>query len=111
MAAEVPAIEDRAAERTRVLRVLRQHEAALRAEGVKRLRMFGSMARGEAEPNSDVDLIVEIERGRSFSLIDLAGLQRRLHDLLGRKVDVGTTVDKLRPRMRQRFEADAIEVF
>jgi uncharacterized protein len=98
-------------ERARVLRVLREHEAELRAQGVTRLRLFGSIARGDAGPNSDVDLIVDIDRSIRFSLLDLVGLRDFLRDLLGRNVDVGTTVAKMRPRMRQRFEADAIEVF
>jgi hypothetical protein len=98
-------------ERDRVLHILRRHEAELRAQGVTRLRLFGSMARGDVGPDSDVDLIADIDRSRSFSLLDLVGLQDLLRQLLGRKVDVGTTVAKMRPRMRQRFEADAIEVF
>jgi hypothetical protein len=112
MPAETKTIDARAlTERARVLRILREHEAELRAQGVTRLRLFGSMARGDARPDSDVDLIAEIDRSRSFSLLDLVGLQDFLRDLLDRKVDVGTTVAKMRPRMRQRFEADAIEVF
>jgi predicted nucleotidyltransferase len=112
MAAEAKTIDARAlAERAHVLRILREHEAELRAQGVARLRLFGSMARGDAGPDSDVDLIAEIDRSMSFSLLDLVGLQDFLRDLLGRKVDVGTTVAKMRPRMRQRFEAEAIEVF
>jgi uncharacterized protein len=99
------------AERDRVLRILRERETELRAQGVARLRMFGSMARGEAGPDSDVDLIADIDRSMRFSLLDLVGLQDLLGDLLGRKVDVGTTAAKMRPRMRQRFEAEAIEVF
>jgi len=99
------------AERERVLRVLRAHEAEIRAQGVTRLRLFGSMARAEAGPGSDVDLIADIDRATRFSLIDLVGLQSYLADLVGRDVDVGTTVAKMRPRMRQRFEAEAIEVF
>jgi len=99
------------AERDRVLRVLRRHETKLRAHGITRLRMFGSMARGEGGPASDVDLIADIDETTSFSLIDLVGLQDFLQDLLGRRVDVGTTVAKMRPRMRQRFEAEAIEIF
>jgi predicted nucleotidyltransferase len=112
MAAEVKTIDSRAlAERARVLRILREHEAELRAQGVTRLRLFGSMARGHAEPDSDVDLIADIDHSMSFSLLDLVGLQDFLQDLLGRKIDVGTTVAKMRPRLRQRFEAEAIEVF
>jgi predicted nucleotidyltransferase len=99
------------AERERVLRVLRAHEAEIRALGVTRLWLFGSLARGEAGRKSDVDLIAEIDKGTSFSLIDLVGLRDFLADLVGREVDVGTTVAKMRPRMRQRFEAEAIEVF
>jgi hypothetical protein len=99
------------AERERVLRILRAHEAEIRAQGVTRLRMFGSMARGEAGPESDVDLLAEIDRRTSFSLIDLVGLQYQLGDLVGRKVDVGTSLENTRPRIRQRIESDAIEVF
>jgi predicted nucleotidyltransferase len=112
MAAEVKTSDAQTfIERARVLRILREHEAELRAQGVTRLRLFGSMARGDARPNSDVDLIADIDRSRSFSLLDLVGLRDFLRDLLGRNVDVGTTVAKMRPRMRQRFEDDAIEVF
>jgi predicted nucleotidyltransferase len=111
MASQTTILEPALAERERVLRVLRRHEAEIRARGVARLRIFGSMARGEAGPKSDVDLIADIDRNVSFSLLDLVGLQDFLHDLLGHKIDVGTTVAKMRPRMRQRFEAEAIEVF
>jgi predicted nucleotidyltransferase len=112
MATEAKTIDARALmERARVLRILRGHEAELRTQGVTRLRLFGSIARGDAGPDSDVDLIAEIDGNIRFSLLDLVGLQDLLRDLLGRKVDVGTTVAKMRPRMRQRFEAEAIEVF
>lgn len=111
MAAQADTLSPALAERELVVRVLRQHEAEIRARGVTRLRMFGSMARGEAGPESDVDLIADIDRSARLSLLDLVGLQHFLQDLLGRKVDVGTTVDKMRPRMRRRFDADAIAVF
>ncbi len=111
MASDLKTLDPAQAERERVLRTLRGHEAEIRAQGVTRLRMFGSMARGEARPESDVDLIADIDRNIRFSLLDLVGLQDLLRDLLGREVDVGTTVAKMRPRMRQRFEAEAIEVF
>jgi predicted nucleotidyltransferase len=112
MAAEARSIDAQGvAERKRVLRVLRAHETELRARGVARLRLFGSMARGEARPDSDVDLIADIDRNVSFSLLDLVGLQDFLSEVLGRQVDIGTTVAKLRPRLRQHFEAEVIEVF
>ena len=99
------------AERARVLRILREQEAEIRAQGVTRLRMFGSMARGEAGPESDVDLIADIDKGVKFSLIDLVGLQYFLADLVGRRVEVGTSLASARPRIRQRIESDLVEVF
>ncbi len=56
--------------------------------GAHNVRLFGSVARGEAGPDSDVDFLVELEPGRS--LLDLGGLLMDLQDLLGRKVDVVT---------------------
>jgi hypothetical protein len=99
------------AERERVLTLLRAKEAELRALGVTRLRLFGSMARGEAGPESDVDLIAEIDHGFGFSLLDLVGLQQDLGELIGRKVEIATAAERMRPRIRRRVEADAIEVF
>lgn len=56
--------------------------------GAHNVRVFGSVARGEAGENSDIDLLVELEEGRS--LLDQAGLVLDLEELLGRKVDVVT---------------------
>lgn len=67
----------------------RQEIAELAARhGATNVRVFGSVARGEAGPDSDVDLLVELEPGRS--LFDLGGLTADLRDLLGRRVDVVT---------------------
>jgi predicted nucleotidyltransferase len=62
-----------------VLRVAARH-------GARSVRVFGSAARGEAEPSSDVDFLVELEEGRS--LLDLVGLRQDLEELLERPVDV-----------------------
>jgi predicted nucleotidyltransferase len=97
--------------RERVLRVLRAHEAEIRARGVTRLCLFGSKARGEAGPGSDVDLLADSESGAKFSLIDLVGLQYFLGDLLGRRVEIGTSLEQARPRVLERIERDALEVF
>ena len=56
--------------------------------GAKNIRVFGSFARGEAGPDSDLDLLVDMEPGRS--LLDLGELMLDLGDLLGRKVDIVT---------------------
>ncbi len=80
-----------------ILRIAAQH-------GAHNVRVFGSVARGEARPDSDVDLLVEWEAGRS--LLDLGGLLMDLQTLLGREVDVVT--DKgLRDRIRTRVLQEA----
>ncbi len=67
----------------------REQILALAAKrGVFNVRVFGSVARGEANPNSDVDLLVDMEEGRS--LFDLGGLLMDLQELLHRKVDIVT---------------------
>ena len=56
--------------------------------GARNVRVFGSVARGEADDTSDIDLLVELEPGRS--LLDLGGLQYELERVLGHRVDVVT---------------------
>lgn len=56
--------------------------------GVRNIRVFGSVARGEANNESDIDLLVDVEPGRS--LFDLGGFQMEMQTLLGRRVDVVT---------------------
>jgi len=71
----------------------------LRRLGVRRASVFGSLARGEDDEESDVDLLVELEPGRS--LLDLAELKVELEEVLGRRVDV-ITYDSLHPLLRDR---------
>ena len=73
--------------------------------GACRIRVFGSVARGDARPESDIDFLVEMEPGRS--LIDLGGLVSDLQELFGRDVDV-VTERGLKPRIRARVLAEAI---
>ena len=71
---------------------VREHREEILAvaarHGARNVRLFGSVARGEAGTSSDVDFLVDLEPGRS--LLDLAGLLADLRDLLGRDVDVVT---------------------
>jgi predicted nucleotidyltransferase len=76
-----------------------------RANGATRVRVFGSMARGEAGPESDVDLLIDLEPSRH--LLDLVAIKQDLEDLLGREVHV-VTEGALRPAMRERVMPDAI---
>ena len=72
--------------------------------GAYNVRVFGSVARGEDDEQSDVDFLVEMEKGRS--LLDMGGLLMDLRDLLGRKVDV-VTPNGLRARIRDRVLSEA----
>ena len=73
--------------------------------GAHNVRLFGSVARGEAHSDSDIDVLVDLEPDRS--LFDLGGLLMELQDLLGCKVDV-VTEQGLRPRIRERVLRDAV---
>jgi len=73
--------------------------------GAINVRVFGSVARGEARPDSDVDFLVDLESGRS--LFDLGGLLTDLQNLLGCKVDV-VTERGLRARVRERVKREAV---
>lgn len=75
--------------------------------GAREVRVFGSVARGEADQKSDIDFLVELEPGRS--LLDLGGLQMELESLLGRRVDV-VTARGLKARIRERVLREAVPV-
>jgi predicted nucleotidyltransferase len=85
-------------------------EPELRRRGVRHLAVFGSVARGDDRPDSDIDLAVEIEPGRSFSLIRMEETRLFLEDALRRRVDLGE-VDSLRPHVRSAFEHDRVSIF
>ncbi len=93
--------------REQVIKILRDHQAEIDAFGVRRLVLFGSVARDEAHRGSDVDLLVEFER--PTGLFGLFALQNRLEELLGCPVDLGTT-DSLKERYRSRVIAECIDV-
>jgi predicted nucleotidyltransferase len=85
-------------------------EPELRRRGVRHLDLFGSIARGEDHAQSDIDLAVDIEDGRSFSLIRMEEARLLLEDALGLPVDLGE-IDSLRPQVRAAFERDRIPIF
>lgn len=78
-----------------------------RARGASRVRVFGSVARGDATEASDIDFLVDLEPDRN--LLDLGGLLMDLQDLLQRDVDV-VTERGLRRRVAERVLADAVEL-
>jgi predicted nucleotidyltransferase len=97
-------------DRDSAIRTLKAHEAELRALGVQRLSLFGSVARGEAGPDSDVDVVVTLDPGRKIGLFRFAVLREQIADLLGREVDmVSEPVD--RARLQTRIDRDRVHVF
>ncbi|MFO8008235.1 MAG: nucleotidyltransferase family protein [Candidatus Brocadiia bacterium] len=94
--------------RETLIRERRQEIARLADKyGARNVRVFGSVARGEADEASDVDFLVELEPGRS--LFDLGGLQFELEELLGVPVDV-VTEPGLKARIRDRVLKEAVPV-
>lgn len=89
---------------------LARHADALRARGAQAAYLFGSTARDEATGSSDIDLFIDVDPGRKFSLIDLAGMRSFLAAELGIEVDL-TTRGGLHPALRERIESDAIRIF
>lgn len=92
------------------IRTLRAHEAELRALGVQRLSLFGSLARGEAGPDSDVDLAVTLDPTRKIGLFRYAALREQLTDLLGREVDM-VSEPVAKERLKVRIDRDRVHVF
>jgi len=88
-----------------IISLLKAHRTELDEFGVDSLYVFGSVARGEAGPRSDVDMLVDFNR--PIGLIRFVRLQRRLSDLLGTRVDLATR-DALREPMRTRILAEAV---
>lgn len=83
--------------RSQILKTANRH-------GARNIRVFGSVARGEDRPDSDLDLLIDLDEDRS--LLDLIGFQQDLEDLLGRKVDVHT-VPSLSRYFRDQVLAEA----
>jgi len=92
-------------EREAVLAMLERHREDLSRLGVKSLALFGSTARGDAGPDSDIDLLVEFDRPASlFAVLDLKSYLERL---LGRSVDL-VTPNALRPGFRETVLREAL---
>lgn len=77
------------------------------AHGANDLRVFGSVSRGEATDQSDVDILVKLEPGRT--LLDIVAIKQDLEDLLGCKVDV-VTEDAVSPYIREQILKEAIRL-
>jgi len=97
-------------DRDQVIARLKAHERELRAAGVLQLSLFGSVARGEAGPDSDVDVAVKLDPKRRIDLFQFYGLADRLEAMLKSKVDLLCEPIE-RAALRDRVERDRARVF
>lgn len=88
-----------------VLRSLAEHRSELTALGIRSLALFGSVARGQARPDSDVDLLVEFER--PVSLFQFVRIQNRLAAIVGSRVDL-VMREAVKPALRDRILGEAV---
>ena len=95
--------------KTDYINILQGCSSTLRNDyGIKSLRLFGSVARGEDHEGSDVDVFVETEAPNPFLLMDAKDFLERL---VGRSVDIIRNHKNLNPRLRSRIERDGVAVF
>ena len=93
-----------------VISILRAHRDELTRAGLVSLSVFGSVARGEAGPESDVDIAARIDPAARLDLLDLIGLERQISEWLGRKVDlVPEPVRK--PRVQASIDRDRVSAY
>jgi uncharacterized protein len=110
MASETATVAPALTERERVLRILHEQAARLRARGITHLSLFGSMARGEAGPKSDIDLLIEVDPAARFGLSDLLDLQEELGGLTARPINFAFA-SEMRPWLLEWIEEDRIGIF
>ncbi len=94
----------------RTLRALQRNREKLERLGVRHLSLFGSMARGEAGPESDVDVMVELDPDKGITLFDYAGIGGTIEDIIGTPVDLAQR-DRLKPYVKPEALRDEIRVF
>jgi predicted nucleotidyltransferase len=96
--------------REHVIETLRNHQQELRRRGVLHAALFGSVARDEDKPGSDIDIMVEIAPDAPVGLFEYVGITQYLEDLFPDRVDVANR-KSLKPLVRPSAERDAIYAF
>jgi uncharacterized protein len=99
-----------APKKSEVIATLKGLEPELRKRGIASAAVFGSVVRGQAQSDSDVDVLIDVDPAAAFDLLDLVGVNHLLADRLGRAVDV-VEKDALNPRLRGGILAEAETVF
>ena len=97
-------------QRQALIEALRECRSALEAEGATSLFLYGSRARGDHRADSDVDVFVDVDGAKKFSLFNLAGIKLAIEDKLGFEAHV-TTRDSLYASIRPDIERQSIRIF
>ena len=96
--------------REQVIAILREHEQELKAAGIVRLAVFGSVARGDNSAKSDVDLLADFDKTRHHTLLTIGRIATRLADLLGTTVDLSSP-EWLKASIRRQVLQEAVDAF
>jgi predicted nucleotidyltransferase len=96
--------------RTEAISKLRKSADAVKGMGATALYLFGSTARDETSERSDLDLFIDYDASRRFSLLDLIAIKQLLEEEMAVEVDV-TTRDSLHPMLKEDIERSAVRVF
>ncbi len=96
--------------REQVISTLRAHAPQLRHRGVRHAALFGSLARGEDQPASDIDILIELDPDAAIDLFAYVGITHYLADLFPARVDVANK-SSLKPHVRPSAERDAVYAF
>jgi predicted nucleotidyltransferase len=97
-------------DRQEIIDMLRQNEAALRARGVSHAALFGSRARGDNRPDSDIDIMIEVDPAAGIGVYEYVALKDYIAALFDRPVDV-VSRDGLKPYVKPAVTTDAIYAF
>ena len=96
--------------RDEVISRLRAHEPELKAAGIVRLAVFGSVARGDNSPESDVDLLADFDRTKRYTLLTMVRLENRLAELFGTTVDLSSP-EWLKESVKDQVLREAVVAF
>ncbi|MCA1359555.1 nucleotidyltransferase domain-containing protein [Bradyrhizobium sp. IC3069] len=96
--------------RDEIVAAIRKNADAIRGKGVAKLAIFGSRAGNDYRPDSDIDVLVEIEPGTSFSLLNLIDVEHIIEDATGLQAQA-TVRRSISPRFAERIADDIVEIF
>jgi uncharacterized protein len=96
--------------RDEIIAAIRKNADAIKAEGVTKLALFGSRVRGDNRPDSDIDVLIEVEPDASFSLLNLIGVEYIIEDATGLQTQAAMR-RSIPSRFAQRIADDILEVF